>query len=190
MAAIKTVRFLTTPFEFVYPLSVVIGSWNLEIQRGEDAVTNLRNQIYINSCSGSNMDDLAKLFRLPRNTGEADSEYRQRIKGYFQSAISFGTKDNLKSALASLLSIDESDVTITELSALIIKIEIPVPFDLDLVDAVSETISTTKAAGVYVREELEFTKTENVTVTSVSSATQLNAFQINNSRLGDNDVIG
>lgn len=185
----KILRNLPDVFRDEYPLSVLLDTLNSGIDDAEDNNTDLSIQIPIETTTGENLDEFAKLFKLSRNTGETDTEFRARIKGYFQSAISFGTEDNIKAAVASALDISESDITITYPSDMRLVISFPIPFGFDE-DTLTPTINNTKAAGIYVAVEIEFTQTENIEVTETVNAVQINAFKINESRLNSNNVLG
>jgi len=69
---------------------------------------------FVDTATGARLDRLGDVFDVDRETGESDDKYRIRIKVALRELLSSGTVQEIKSAIAVLLDVDESEVVIDE----------------------------------------------------------------------------
>lgn len=123
-------------------------------------LTELKEAIQVSTAEGTYLDDIGMMFKLSRYSGESDSNYRNRILSFWQAGKSTGTVADIKSALSLAGGINESDITITEIDNMKIKVEMDIGVDTYLADVVREVAWKSKPAGVWVVFDLTFGFTE------------------------------
>jgi hypothetical protein len=69
---------------------------------------------FVDTATGQRLDRLGDIFDVDRETGESDDKYRIRIQVALRELLSSGTVQEIKSAIAVLLDVDESEVVINE----------------------------------------------------------------------------
>jgi hypothetical protein len=87
-------------------------------------IDKLQKAVFISTAKNQQLDDIGALFKLSRLVDETDSNYRQRIKSYYQILLSYGTVNGIKKAIGILLNIDEDIITISEVNAFVKKLMI------------------------------------------------------------------
>lgn len=130
-------------------------------------------QIMINTATGDYLNDIGKLFKLARKTGESDEDYRQRIKAYYQIFLAGGSNKGIRDALALLTDLTPDAITIEDgVRPLIFSIDI----STDNVDVISKLddifniINQAKAAGTYL---------EKITFSSLGLVFRVNLSEVN-----------
>ena len=116
-------------------------------------INGTENSIQLNTATGAYLDAIGKLFSLNRTTNESDTNFRARIKAYFQANIGGGSKPNMKDALANSFGVPEENITvvISTVSSSIFHLEVLVTdtVPLEIFNNVLQIVDKTKAAGVY-----------------------------------------
>jgi hypothetical protein len=69
---------------------------------------------FVDTATGQRLDRLGDVFDVDRETGESDDKYRIRIQVALRELFSSGTVQEIKSAIAVLLDVGESEVVIDE----------------------------------------------------------------------------
>lgn len=69
---------------------------------------------FVDTATGQRLDRLGDIFDVDRETGENDDKYRIRIQVALRELLSSGTVQEIKSAIAVLLNVDESEIVIDE----------------------------------------------------------------------------
>ena len=75
---------------------------------------NLTLEIFLDTTTGANLDSFGKLFKLSRKSGESDTDFRGRIKAFWQQFTGGGTLESIKYGVSQLVGVDPEDITITE----------------------------------------------------------------------------
>jgi len=129
----------------------ILYSLAQELDDFTEQKTNLVSEIQIDTASGDFLDDLARLFRLSRKGAETDTELRSRIKSYWPGFSGGGTADAIKSTINKISGIDEDTITITDIVACKILIEVVFGSteEIALKSTIADTLEQIKAAGVY-----------------------------------------
>lgn len=112
---------------------------------------NLVLDIQVDTASGSSLNDIGRLFRLSRNTGESDTDFRARIKAHWQGSVGAATMEALQNAIGTAIDEDPDNIIVTEQS---MKVFLTVPIDITdtaLQSTVEETAERFKAAGIYIK---------------------------------------
>jgi hypothetical protein len=86
-----------------------------EISELSKKISQVYNQISIETAKNSNLDEFGLLFRLSRNTGESDDLYRNRLKSYFQTFLNSGTVDGIRQSLLLLTQLNEDNIDVVPL---------------------------------------------------------------------------
>lgn len=113
---------------------------------------NMKDEIYVETATGTYLDDLAKLFKLSRKSGETDDQLRARIKAYWPGFSGGGTRDAIKTTVHKITGVPEDDVTVTDVpDELKINVEVVIPDaeTMALMPTIEDVIWDIKAAGVY-----------------------------------------
>lgn len=114
------------------------------------ALSLLHSELYVNTATGQYLDDLAKIFRLARKTGETDAQFRGRIKAYWSIFSGGATVQAIKDAIQALTTVDVPEVEIDEFEPMKFRVIFPLP-DLDnlVIESVIDATFQAKAAGVW-----------------------------------------
>lgn len=80
----------------------------------EDVFDNVDSAKYVDEATDEQLDKLATLFQVERQSGEDDSTFRTRIKARLRAQLSSGTNDDIRSAASALLNADPDTVSIVE----------------------------------------------------------------------------
>lgn len=149
-----------------YQFSKAIG---LTFDNLTSNITELKQSIQIDTAEGQNLDDIASLFNIER-LNRTDMQLRNLIQGYWQSRLGGGTKQSIISIVSSVFDIDESNITLTELSELKFKLTITINTvqDLDLIfENIFDNVNPVKAAGTMLTR-VDFNSEDNVFLTNFS----------------------
>lgn len=87
-----------------------------EISELSKNISQVYDQISIETAKNSSLDEFGLLFKLARNTGESDTLYRNRLKSYFQTFLNSGTIDGIKQSLLLLTQLNEDNIDILPLT--------------------------------------------------------------------------
>ena len=124
-------------------------------------IDGLEASIQISTSSGTDLDDIGKLFGFVRDSDESDSTFRNRIQSYWQNYNRGGLKNNIINAFAEALGLDSTKVTITETTPAVINLAVDITDDLDYdypnATFLSELANSVKAAGTKVVLKFGFT---------------------------------
>lgn len=123
----------------------------------------------INYATGTDLDKIAEKYGLVRNQHDTDDSFRAKIKTYLLTFSGSGSVPDIKKILSFLTSLDEDDITIESVRTLVYNILISVDAETDftILNEVTNTIPTIKAAGVYVLET-NYTSANNIFLTNLS----------------------
>ena len=80
----------------------------------EIEIDNVKDAHFVDSAFGTSLERIGSLLKVFRNEGESDASYRARIKSEVPNFVGGGTIDSIRTALANLLGLDKSKITITE----------------------------------------------------------------------------
>ena len=135
----------TTNYQFLYSLA-------LELETTETAISDLSDDIFVDTSTGQYLNDLAAFFRLIRKADETDEDLRARIKAHWTSVGGGGTTDSIRTTVANVFSIPLSQVTVYESDFM--KVSVIISTDEPVSDATIDTMNTlldkTVAAGIWV----------------------------------------
>ena len=113
-------------------------------------INNLHTEVYLNTATGQRLDDIGKIFKLGRKSGESDSAYRIRIKAYFPGFSGGGTVPAIKATVNRMTGLPEANVIVVEdvlkFNTTIVLEEIGQD---ELKPTITDIIWSVKAAGVY-----------------------------------------
>lgn len=87
-----------------------------EISELSKKISQVYDQISIETAKNSSLDEFGLLFKLSRNTGESDTLYRNRLKSYFQTFLNSGTIDGIRQSLLLLTQLNEDNIDILPLT--------------------------------------------------------------------------
>jgi len=122
-----------------------------ELKTANIKIDSMKSAVFIDTAAGEQLNDLGKLFKLGRDSGETDEQYRARIKGYWPGFSGAGTADSLKRTLNAILNIPTENITITDIN--FVKFLIQAAMTSEQYETLKETIESLvwkiKAAGVY-----------------------------------------
>lgn len=148
-----------------------ITSFDEDYQAVSDNIDNLKSSIQLSTATGSDLDDIGELFKLNRIPGESDSSFRGKIKTFFSNEFRGGTISAIKNKLVRALNLNIADITITEVSNLILSVEIAITEESEdaVINQISTTVNAAKPAGVYVKD-IEFTSQNDIFRCNLSSS--------------------
>jgi hypothetical protein len=169
----------------------LINSYGIELDTIQIENDNLTEAIQLSTATNSNLEDIAKLFKLLRLDGENDSDLRDRIKAFWQGSIGGGTETSLINMLKLLLNIPESNITITDISANKIKIKVIIEDSTSNIAKVTSIILRSKAAGTFIVIEFDFDLTENYQIVDSYELLDTSAtFIIGESEIESEEILG
>lgn len=125
-----------------------------EFETIKTEIENVKDAHFVDDAFGVSLDRIGALLKVYRNEAETDSAYRTRIKAEVPNFIGGGTIESIRTALANLLGLDKSKITITEdfpaepahfIVGIDFSEETGGPFPLSDMEA---TIDKTRAAGI------------------------------------------
>lgn len=112
---------LTETFTSPYPADDQNSEWNALIVALANQFKDLdatRQEIeqskFVTEATGKQLDKLAAIFQVGRETGEPDDTYRLRIQAALRAQLSSGTVEEVREAIAVLLDMNRDDVVIQE----------------------------------------------------------------------------
>ena len=114
-----------------------------------DQNDSLHTQVGVNTATGTFLDELGRIFKIQRQSGETDTELRNRIKSFWVAFSGGGTADSIKNAVGSVLEIDPLLVSVVDIPDLKFMVTFPVPVLGPIIGTVRETVVQAKDAGVY-----------------------------------------
>lgn len=118
----------------------------------------LHTQLYVNTATGAYLDELARIFRLSRKTGETDAQFRGRIKAYWEVFSGGATIQAIKDAIQALTTLEVPAVVIDEFEPLKFRVVFPLPeLSLLQIESVQEATENAKAAGTYAFYTVSYT---------------------------------
>jgi hypothetical protein len=135
----------TTTYQFLYSLAQ-------EFETTENNITELHNNVFVDTSTGIYLNDLAKLFRIRRDGGETDDSLRARIKAHWAGVGGGGTLASIKSALSNAFSVPQEFITINESEFMKLGIIISTNEEVpdNVIDAMNEMLKKSVAAGIWV----------------------------------------
>jgi len=122
----------------------------------DSQIAELKLNIQISTATGSQLDDIGRLFLLPRLDDETDTDYRARIKAFWPGYSGGGTIASIKQTINRMTGVSVDDITINEyhtgsyIQPLKFEVVVEIPTLGVSVNTVSDMIRATKAAGTYV----------------------------------------
>lgn len=131
----------------------------------EDNYTSLGLKLQIDTATDDDLDNIGKLFKLARVTGETDDSYRARILSFWQSSRGGGTDNAIINTISNAFAIDTSKITITLLPPCKFRVSIDSSAVVVSLADVLTLINKTKAAGTYCILTINTTFTESLTAT-------------------------
>ena len=139
------------------PYNVEVGSNNYGIMTGYAEEINLsyvqndflHEQVGVNTAEGAYLDDIGLLFRLQREVGETDDQFRSRIKSYFVSFSGGGTSAAITTAVSRVTGLPEENITITDIIPLKFMVTFVVSELGPVIGTVKKVVNEAKAAGTY-----------------------------------------
>lgn len=112
---------LTETFTSPYPADDQSTEWNALIAALAAQFKDLesvRDEVlaskFVTDATGKQLEKLASIFQVERETGESDDTYRLRIQAALRSQLSSGTVEDVKEASAVLLDTDSNNIAIQE----------------------------------------------------------------------------
>lgn len=90
----------------------IINSFSQELQNVYIHFNKLSLDLYLNTASGTRLDDFGLLFGLTRITGESDADYRAKLLAYYQTYLECSTDEGIINALALHFGLDPADIEI------------------------------------------------------------------------------
>lgn len=78
----------------------IIDSFSGAFQGVYISLDHLSSNIFLTTASGTRLDEYGLLFKLARNTGELDVDYRNRLLSYYQTFVKSGTDEGIVDALS------------------------------------------------------------------------------------------
>ncbi len=157
---------LTTNYQIITGLTIETSNFTKKVNE-------TFFQLTVNTATGLALDELGRLFKLARKTGESDNSFRQRIRAYYQIFLAGGSNRGIREALALLTDLDVSAITITDdATPLIFSIDIATDnYDLILkLEDIYDIVQLAKAAGTYLKQ---------ITFSSLGLVFRVNLSEIN-----------
>jgi len=77
-------------------------------------IISMRDNIFVSTATGRDLDIIGNFFGLKRNQGESDSNFRNRILSYFQSLIKGGSIEGLSSAIRAITGVEVDNLVVTD----------------------------------------------------------------------------
>jgi len=126
-------------------------------------VDGLKLSIQLTTATGTYLDNIGALFNLLRNSGESDTDYRNRIKGYWQNYNRGGLVSNIVNSFADALGISTTDITVDQTTTMVIRLTIDISanpsYDYSSSGFLNTLADGVKAAGTKVMFEFEIAYT-------------------------------
>ena len=145
----KIMRYLPSLYKYVSPFSNFVDTVICILDEIETKWNECKRDISIRTAVGNAIDEIGKIFKLSRTTGETDTAYRQRVTSAFQLFTYASTITAMKKGLSLYLGFEEDDITVEEIRPLVVKLTVSVGSAFDD-DAFTVMINKVKPAGVYV----------------------------------------
>ena len=113
-------------------------------------MSNMHDEIFIDTSSGTYLNELGRMFRLARRTGETDTEFRARILAYWPGFSGGGTKPSIADTINRITGVALTDITTVEDFPLKFRTSVDSTINYgDLIGTINDVIWQVKAAGVY-----------------------------------------
>jgi len=148
----------------------VCNAVGLELYGASNSSLKLVLDIQVDTAEGVKLNNLGRLFRLSRNSGETDAVFRARIKAHWQGWVGAATEDAIKNVISRTIGGTVADVTITQE---VLKIYIIVAIDLDdteLQATVVSLVNQFKAAGIYSKVNFIHNFDDNIIQAGIHTA--------------------
>ena len=158
-----------------------IKSFGIELDVFEEQMNRLKESIQISTASGQQLDDIGSLFKLQRQVGEADSQFRTRIQTFWQSQLAGGIISGIRTTVSSIAGISEDQVIIHEYAPMKFSISLEVGFTtegVDILKLIEDSLPTIKAAGVYALVSItnSFVETIDNLIDNIETTETFNLF--------------
>ena len=127
-----------------------ITSFDTELQDVDDEIIQLKQSIQISTAGGEDLDDIGNLFKLIRDSGESDTNFRTRIKAFWEGAVRGGIKEAITDVFESTTGLTSNDYTYNENADMTVTIDATIPSFSVSLPTVIDVLNDTKAAGVYL----------------------------------------
>jgi hypothetical protein len=162
----------------------LMDSFVYEFDSFATEMDNMKLELYVETATGTYLDELGKLFKLGRRSGETDAQFRARIKAYWPGFSGGGTEDAIKSTVNKITGVPVTNITVTDIPDSL-KFEVDVVITdiatLALIPTIYDTIWAIKAAGCYpfiwwvingslLEDTLEVTDAVSITVVPTTGA--------------------
>lgn len=92
----------------------VLDSVGRALSEEQKSVFRIMRTHWVDTANGGDIDRLGAVFELQRAKGEADDDYRARIKGALRQFKGGGTRASIKALMADFLSVHEGELEILE----------------------------------------------------------------------------
>jgi len=74
----------------------------------------MHDAVFVDTATGSELDDLAEMFRIVRQSGETDASLRGRIKSYWAGFTGGGTTTAIEESLETALGLAPGTIVVTQ----------------------------------------------------------------------------
>jgi len=106
---------LKSPYPVDGPVwSALLTAVATEFEELEAARQDVLASKFVSTATGPQLDRQSDIFDVDRQTGESDDKYRIRIQVALRELLSSGTVQEIRSTIAVLLDVDESEIVIDE----------------------------------------------------------------------------
>jgi len=132
-----------------------ISSFEEDLEFAQDQINNLKRACQVRTAEGQELDDIGEIFVLPRNPGEVDSAYRDRIIGFWPGYAGGGTVWSIQQKVERTTGLTPDKIQITQFedgtvsAPLKFRVNADVGFDADL-GTLQDVLNFSKAAGTYM----------------------------------------
>lgn len=77
----------------------ILRAYAIDMSLYSDEIRNMKNEVFVDTSTGTYLDDLGKFYLLLRKTNETDAQFRGRIKSYRSTFSGGGTKEAIENSI-------------------------------------------------------------------------------------------
>ena len=142
-----------------------VKSFEEDLDFAQQQITKLKESIQISTAAGDELDSIGAIFVLPRNPNENDSQYRDRIIGFWPGYAGGGTIWSIQQKVERITGITPDKIQISEWqdsvtsAPLKFRVNADVGFDADL-GILQDVLEFSKAAGTWLIFDLTSRETD------------------------------
>ncbi len=150
-------------YKFTYSFQVTFTELDTNL-------TNFKQGWQINYAIGNDLDKIAQKYNLVRNQYDTDDSFRAKIKSYLPVFSGSGSKEDIKAILSFLTSLEEDDITFTDIREMVFSIIISIDASTDptILNEIVDIVPDIKAAGTYVLD-ISYASKGNIFLTNLST---------------------